>query len=136
LSNIEVRSYFEELIQSLLRSYLGADRKVNVNCAVFVKELSLETIVPLGLLMNELITNSVKHAFVDPDMVYELHLEIKALDSNGIILTYSDSGNWTQDAISDVSFGQELIEVLTEQMNGTLTRTQSTFELFIPELAD
>jgi two-component sensor histidine kinase len=69
-------------------------------------------------------------------MVYELHLEIKALDSNGMILTYSDSGNWTQDAISDVSFGQELIEVLTEQMNGTLTRTQSTFELFIPELVD
>lgn len=95
--------------------------------------MSLETIVPLGLLMNELITNSVKHAFVDPDVVYELRLEIQAFESNGIVLTYSDSGNWSQHAISGSSFGQELIEVLTEQLNGTLKRTESTFELVIPE---
>jgi two-component sensor histidine kinase len=133
LSNIEVHSYFTELIQSLLRSYMGVDRHVQVSCTISVKELSLETIVPLGLLMNELITNSVKHAFVDPDVVYELRLEIQALGSNGIVLTYSDSGNWSQDAISGTSFGQELIEVLTEQLNGTLKRTESTFELVIPE---
>jgi two-component sensor histidine kinase len=136
LSNIEVHSYFSELIGSLLRSYLGADRKVEVSCAIDVKELSLETIVPLGLLMNELVTNSVKHAFIDPEKVYKLILEIKTWGDEGVILTYSDSGSWTQDAYAEASFGQELIEVLTEQLNGKLSRSDSTFELVIPKLGD
>ncbi len=136
LSRIEVHSYFSELINSLLRSYLGADRKVSVHCKIDVPEMSLETIVPLGLLMNELITNSVKHAFVEEGRNYDMSLEICAYGDRGLQLTYADSGNWTASHLSGTSFGQELIEVLTEQLNGELKRTESTFQLLIPQLAD
>lgn len=133
LSNIKFESYFNDLIDSILRSYIGSDIKFEVEFKTDMNHVSLETIVPLGLLLNELITNSIKHAFA-PETENKITVSMTHLDTNGMLFEYTDSGLWSQKTEKEVSFGQELIEVLSMQLNGQIERSESTYRLIINEM--
>lgn len=62
LNNINIKEYVSQLAGNLLRSY-RLNQRINLDVEVFTEQLSLDTLVPLGLLLNELISNSLKHAF-------------------------------------------------------------------------
>ncbi|MCO5276171.1 MAG: nitrate- and nitrite sensing domain-containing protein [Flavobacteriales bacterium] len=85
--------------------------------------LDMDTLVPLGLILNELITNSFKHAF-SPGEGGFINLRVHRAGEQEFDLNYSDDGKGIplekQDQPSD-TLGRSLISSLVEQLNGTLS---------------
>ncbi len=85
-------------------------------------DLSPEVLSPLGIVLNELITNSVKHAFKD---VKDPVIRVSATaGQDEVTLWYGDNGDVDErsmEAGQSGSFGLELIHVLVEQIGGEVT---------------
>ena len=64
LGAIEMKDYFINLSDSILDSF-GANKRVQVECAMNALNVDIDTAVPLGLIVNELLTNTIKYAFPD-----------------------------------------------------------------------
>jgi PAS domain S-box-containing protein len=65
LSSISLDEYIEQLCDQLARASSAAQRGIEVRVEAVPLDIGLDTAVPLGLLLNELISNSLKHAFPD-----------------------------------------------------------------------
>lgn len=122
LSKINLNEYFNSLIIDILDSY-QIDFTVNkkINCKI--ENLNMKSIVPIALIFNELFSNSLKHAFTDK-INASISLEFIQIDKKKFSLEYSDNGTWNEPMKND-SFGLELIEVLTEQIDGTMKFSHS-----------
>ena len=93
LSNISIKEYITALIKNICSVFDRPEIKINVEVEkgdddVFLKEKYL---IPLGLLVNELVTNSIKHAFNDT-INPEINFKIKQNQENNFDVTYSDNG--------------------------------------------
>lgn len=88
-------------------------------------ELDVDTAVPIGLITNELITNSIKHAF--PNMRKGQILITLAQEKNGLLkLNIADNGQPTNNesaVIKEKGFGTLLIQLLTTQLGGKLEKS-------------
>jgi two-component sensor histidine kinase len=85
--------------------------------------LDLDTMVPLGLILNELITNSFKHAFSEGQEGF-INLRIHRADDDKFDLQYSDNGQGIPEEklTGDTgTLGRSLIESLVEQLDGFMT---------------
>lgn len=129
LTKINIESYTKDLIYDILSS-LSSNDKIKTHINSDVEGIGLKTIVPLGLMLNELLSNSFKHAFKENESG-EITIQIKKLNEADFELHYSDSGTWKEQSSIKIKFGLELIETLTEQLDGTMSRTGSiyTFKL-------
>lgn len=120
LSAIDLSEYLESLSTDILRSN-HQPKHIKKELSIEIRDIDLKSIIPLALIITELISNSAKHAFEDTD-----HPEIKLCinylsDSDLIEMKYSDNGTW-KDSNQD-SFGTQLIEALTEQLEGSVDLT-------------
>ena len=120
LNKIELEPYLQSLSKNILNSYI-LNIPVNTNFKIELKYVTSNVIVSIALIFNELISNSLKHAFLNKS---EGTITIKILeDRDGTIkFLFTDDGDWKIPEKSD-SFGLELIDTLTQQLNGTFTRT-------------
>ena len=113
ISNINLKNYITELSNDLKLAYdITSKVKTTIICDLI--QINLKTLVPLGLLINELVSNSYKHAFGDNGG--EIKITLRKLNDE-LILEYIDNGTWKED--SESGFGLELIELLVEQLRGT-----------------
>jgi len=118
LGAIEMKDYFINLSDSILDSF-GANKRVQVECAMNALNVDIDTAVPLGLIVNELLTNTIKYAFPDGrNGKVQIKLEQKA---NGVLqMQISDNGVGKGGAIIGTGFGGQLISLLTQQLGGTM----------------
>ncbi len=120
LRDIGVKEYIEKLTKELFDTY-NLDRKdVQLSMSVQDIDLDIDVIVPLGLIINELITNSLKYAFIT-DKKGILHIVLEQHEKD-LVLKVEDNGKGYD--ISDdsrLNFGSTLIRALTEQLNGDLS---------------
>ncbi len=114
LSNINLKDYLNELFVDIKNVYNSKDITIKINSNYNV---GLKTIVPLGLLFNELITNSLKHAFMNKENG-EINITIKQKVGRDFEVFYSDNGEWIEQDDNHKSFGIELIEIMTSQLEG------------------
>lgn len=121
LSVIEIEAYVRDLV-----SGLSDKETIKLTVDSEVKNFGLKTIVPLGLMLNELLSNSYKHAFNEKESG-EIFLRIRADGPDEFLLEYSDSGTWIENDVTTERFGLNLIETLTEQMEGSLERKGSAY---------
>ena len=120
LGSIEMKDYFINLSEGILDSF-NAEDKVKIKCAMDTLDLDVDTAVPIGLIVNELLTNALKYAFPNNDLGEinislskdEEHLYLKVTD-NGIGKTLGEKPKGT-------GFGSQLISLLTQQLNGTFS---------------
>lgn len=123
LSNINIKEYVTQLSGNLLRSY-RLNQRINLDVEISIDQLSLDTLVPLGLLLNELISNSLKHAFEGREEG-TITTRLSKREGQMFELIVGDNGIGLP---RDFSFkgantlGMELIETLTEQLDGTISR--------------
>lgn len=122
LSKINLEEYLGDLVDDIFRSY-STKTKVDYKIESELEILGNRTIVPLALIFNELITNSLKHAFLNQD-TGEIKLTIKLIDKDSFTLDYNDSGVWKEQK-KEMSFGTGLIETFTEQLDGEVKRTSN-----------
>ena len=118
LGSIEMKDYFLNLSESILDSF-GAEERVKIELAMEKLDVDIDTAVPLGLIVNELLTNTIKYAFPKGQNGNVLiKLEKK---SNGILhLEVSDNGVGKSGVVQGTGFGGQLISLLTRQLSGKM----------------
>lgn len=123
LNRIDLSEYLHDLIKDLLDSYTKKQR-INTKITTNIDSLPPNYLVPLALIFNELVTNSIKHAFVDQS---ERNIIIDAIvDENHLVnLLYTDNGAWKEPAPNSKSIGLELIDSFVDQLDGTCTIDKS-----------
>ncbi|MBL7981542.1 MAG: hypothetical protein JNL52_06995 [Flavobacteriales bacterium] len=132
-----LKAYLEKLSRTILASY-GAHDRISVNVKADAIDLSSETLMPLSLVVNELMTNSIKYAFGN-DRSGQITIVLRPA-GNGHELLFSDDGSGIEErqTLNGSSFGLELVRVLAQQLNGELhilKGSGTTFSLtFAPEL--
>lgn len=123
LSNISIKEYVSELAQNLLRSY-RLNQHIELKVDVSIDHLTLDTLVPLGLMLNEMISNSLKHAFND-QKEGEISVSLHRTENEMFDLVVGDNGVGLP---TDFNFksahtlGMELIVTLTSQLDGEISR--------------
>jgi len=119
LSKINIAEYLKDLAYDLIGSY-GIQKKIDFSIHSDFEIIGNRTIVPLALIFNELISNSLKHAFKNKNNG-EINVQIVLIDTEFFKITYKDNGNWVGNT-KDSSFGTELIQTFTEQLDGEVNR--------------
>ncbi len=118
LGAIEMKDYFLNLSESILDSF-GAEERIKIELAMEKLDIDIDTAVPLGLIVNELLTNTVKYAFPggrDGKVLIKLEKQ-----NNGILhMEVSDNGVGKSGVTQGTGFGGQLISLLTTQLNGTM----------------
>ena len=123
LSNINIQHYIKELAENLLRSY-RLNQHINLDIEVGIETMTLDTLIPLGLLLNELISNSLKHAFKDQEEG-TISVIMDRNQNGKFVLEVGDDGVGLP---KDFSFnnahtlGMELVVTLSSQLDGTVER--------------
>lgn len=132
LTNVNLESYINDLVNEIFVS-LTMDDNVKTTIQSDYNNIGLKTIVPLGLLLNELLSNSFKHAFKQINN-NEINIQIRKSNDNTFELKYQDNGNWKNINDNDHHFGLELVETLTEQMEGSYYREDSSYTFTLKNL--
>lgn len=116
-STVNFASYTERLLSYLRNMYRSS---VQIEVDIGEVEFDIETAVPLGLILNELVSNSLRHAFDDGGTI-RVSLEDT---SNGFLLRVSDNGRGLPEDFSleeDAGLGLDIVAGLVRQLDGTLT---------------
>lgn len=115
LSQIRVGDYLNELINEIMN--LSANEKgVRYEVRTGVGKIGLKTLIPVGLLVNELVSNSLKHAFDNLEDA-RIEIDIQREGEGWLRITYFDNGTWKPQT-GNSSFGLVLIDMLIEQLDG------------------
>jgi len=132
LSNINFKRYIENLVTQLTISY-GLDQTgIVIKMDIMDISLSIDTAVPVGLLIMEILTNSIKYAF--PDGHGNIYLEFSRINSQFILNLQDDGVGFSQDKLNtNESLGMQLIRSLSEQLDSeikieTLNGTKYSFK--------
>ncbi len=121
LSQVSFGSYLQELSDQLLRSF-GMSRRVSLRLKTENVTLDIDKAVPCGLIVNELITNSLQHAFPG-ERSGVLTIQFSSSISGECILEVMDNGVGLSkdiDRSSRDSLGMRLIQSLVRQIDGKL----------------
>lgn len=115
IARIELKSYLTDMANDL-KLIFENEKAIQVNIETALNEIDLKTVVPLGLLLNELISNSYKYAFTNQEKGL-INIRINESVKN-FSLHYHDNGKWKEPSKNASGFGLDLITILTEQLNG------------------
>jgi two-component sensor histidine kinase len=122
ISNIDFTSYIKSLISDLMYSYDADSRNIKSVIDTDNFLFSIETVQPLGLIINEIISNSLKYAFKNKDEGNIL-VKLEKGDSNNFKLTVSDDGIGFPENIdfkNTGSLGLQLVNELVNQLEGDI----------------
>ncbi len=122
LSQIDFGQYIHSLTNNLLRSYGMSQKTIALKIETNGIKLSLDTAIPCGLLINELVSNSLKYAFPN-DKSGEIIIRLMPETDKTITLTVGDSGIGipeTLDWQNTNSLGLRIVHNLTKQLKGNI----------------
>lgn len=120
LSKINYKNYLKDLSDSIYASF---DRPQNIRIKTQSNEIyfSIETAVPLGLIINEIITNSLKHGFKNIESGGIINIKLSAKEEEYTLLI-GDNGIGFTEKRKFKSLGLKLIKKLSIQLNATIER--------------
>ncbi len=138
VSSLNIKLYLNELAESLMQAYGYSAESFDLQINAENPELDVDMAIPIGLIVNELITNSFKYAY---EGIEHPSLIINFKNDKDITLQLQDNGIGIDEAVMNKnvgSFGKKLIKGLSSQVNGKyrFENNQGTyFELNIPKAA-
>ncbi|MEQ6289554.1 PAS domain S-box protein [Vogesella sp. GCM10023246] len=141
-SRVPLTTYLERLLMLLQHSLADSQRKVTVQFATPPQEvfLELQQSIPLGLLVNEIITNAFKHAFTERGYG-TLHLLLQSGEPDNRLTIRDDGIGLPADVVLGESrtLGFQLLPMLADQLQGRLEvhsqpQQGTHFELYFPSL--
>jgi two-component sensor histidine kinase len=123
---INVKEYINMLVENLIETY-SYNKEIELKLDLEVQHFNLNTIIPLGLLLNEIISNSFKYAFNDvKNGVIEIELHKSNVKEEYTIII-GDNGKGFNDEVFNnetTTLGLELIKILSNQLNGEIEKIQ------------
>ncbi len=120
LSSIDLAEYLNELIGLLLQSYNARPDAIKITLSAKPITVLIDTAIPCGLIINELVTNSLKYAFPD-DRQGEIIVSLDKSGENEITLVVSDNGIGLPpgfDPHLQGKLGMQIVLALSEQQLG------------------
>ncbi len=121
-ANIKFLNYAKNLSGNLLRSYSDMQGKIKLVYDIEDVFLPMDTGIPCGLILNELITNSFKYAFKDREEGI-ITIRLTVIDTGKFLLEISDNGvgiDKTFDIENAKSMGLKIVNKLVQQIDGTI----------------
>ncbi|WP_250479715.1 MULTISPECIES: PAS domain-containing sensor histidine kinase [unclassified Caballeronia] len=120
LARVDMSEFATELAKNLLAVYAVDRERVRLQLEIASSNLDIELAVPCGLILNELISNALKHAFPDG----RTGTVVATLDEHAQLLSVSDNGVGLGGKPSKVTLGMQLVHLLAEQI-GAQVRVES-----------
>jgi two-component sensor histidine kinase/integral membrane sensor domain MASE1 len=122
LARIDFGAYLRTLAADLLRACAGDSARITLTTAADDLMLSLDTAIPCGLLVNELLTNSLKHAFPN-EQPGKIQVDLRREPDGQIVLRVCDTGVGLPagvDLQTTDSFGLQLVRILSRQLQAII----------------
>lgn len=126
-SDINYEDYLNEMLQQIIKNHTNTNSNINYEVSVNHLHLDVNTAIPLGLIINEMVTNSLKYAFKG---IKNGHISIfmQKLSNEAIEFKYNDNGVGYSTNITfenAKTLGLQLILALVDQLNGTIIRNRN-----------
>lgn len=125
LAAVEMKDYFNTMGESIFDSFGIKSQNVSFKVDMDHLELDVDTAIPVGLIVNELITNSLKYAFPDGRQGL-VQLSLNADEHQNIELRIKDNGigiNSEEKSVKQSGFGTRLVQLLTIQLEGEMEQS-------------
>jgi len=122
LSSIDFNSYITSLINDLVYSYGFDSDNIVTEIDIGQYTLNIETAIPLGLIINEIVSNSLKYAFKNRSSK-KISIKLESLDDGLFKLNIKDNGVGFPENLDfkkTKSLGLQLVNSLVEQLDGTI----------------
>jgi two-component sensor histidine kinase len=123
LSKINYKDYLSQLVNGLIVSMKGSTHKIQLDLDVDEIYFNIDTSIPLGLIINELVTNILKYAF--DENIGIITITLKKQDNNSFLLCLSDNGKGFPKSIKfrdTDTLGLKLVHKLVLQLNGNIEK--------------
>ncbi len=129
ISDIDLGNYVKDLVTHILKAYKVDHEDISFNLKSDIIKLTIDTAIPCGLIINELINNTLKYAFPEGHHG-KIDINITKADDE-ITLEIKDNGSGIPasfDIANSDSLGLQLVETLIKQISGTvdIDRTEGT----------
>lgn len=126
LGKIDFKEYVTRLTKDLFRSYAVNPSLIKLTIDINDIFISIDTAVPCGLIINEIISNAFKYAFPNPESRQkncEIKISFNKIDNNILLMEISDNGIGLPEGIDvrkSQSLGLQLVDTLIDQLEGIL----------------
>ncbi len=141
MSQVDFSDYIPSLAENIFKSYKATDQHIELCVEVADIKLELDQAIPCGLMINEMVTNSLKYAFPD-ERSGHIRIALNCTEDERVVLKVSDDGVGLPAEFEEKKsskLGLQLIRILTRQLRGTLdingsqggTRYVITFPLLL-----
>jgi PAS domain S-box-containing protein len=127
LAQVDFAEFTQRLADHLFHAYRVDSQAITLRMNIFEVSLSIDTAIYCGLIINELVSNSLKHAF-PAGCTGEICIGLHSDDENQLILTVSDNGVGLPPGVElckPESLGLQLIAMFAEQLEGTIELDRS-----------
>ncbi len=124
MAHIRFDDYIKELAHFLMRTFNDSARRIRLNLQVDAINLDIDAAIPCGLIINELVTNSIKHGFPPETVTGQIDIHLNLLSEHQIRLVVCDDGIGfpkAHDFQNGASLGLQLVTSLTGQLGGEVT---------------
>ncbi len=127
LATLDFGQHVRELCEALVRTFSNEARSINLNVVADAVSLDIDTAIPVGLILNELVTNALKYAYPAGGSG-ELRISLRLATPEQLILSVADNGVGLPKGFEVEqarSLGLKMIRSLTRQIKGRLEVRQS-----------
>jgi two-component sensor histidine kinase len=139
LSNIEFSQYLQSLALHLFHFFQIDPNHIRLKMDMEKIFMNINTAIPCGLIVNEMISNSLKHAFPD-GRDGEVRIELRRADGHQFFLTVSDSGVGLPENLNfrnAETLGMQIITMLVDQLDGRIELSKqkgTSFQIIFEEM--
>ncbi|HNH83320.1 MAG TPA: histidine kinase dimerization/phosphoacceptor domain -containing protein, partial [Acidobacteriota bacterium] len=140
LAKVDFAEYISSLTSLLLHTYSSPKNPVKLETKITAIPIGIDLAVPVGLILNELLTNILKYAFPD-NRQGKIQISLEPDAEKRLILTVSDDGVGMPDTVkvqSPTTLGLRLVKILAKQLAAEVTFHTSTagtsFQFLFPDL--
>ena len=131
VTEIDLQQYVEELLNSLFSTF--ADYPINLHTELNGISIDPDTAIPIGLIINEIATNAIKHGFL-PEEESWFRVSMDTTNQGSLmVLIVSNSGNPLPRELaigSTATLGMRLIQTLVEQLQGSLELSREPHPIY------
>jgi two-component sensor histidine kinase len=138
LSNVDIENYLKQLVVYLSEMFAKEGKDVTVEVEANNINFDIDTAIPLGLIVNELVSNAYKYAFEQQDSG-KIKVGIKALSEEDYELHVDDDGKGLPadfNPAKSKSLGLKLVNILSRQLRGKFSTESSAGASFVVKFKD
>ena len=123
LTAVDMPDYLKNLADTILDSFGIEDNSIQIVCNIQPLFFDVDTAIPMGLIINELVTNALKYGFPKNTTNGIISLSLHVDTANKLCLKVADNGVGKADAPqlkNSTSFGTNLVQLLSKKLKGKL----------------